>query len=512
MMMAKQVSIRAAFLMPAVILGILLVMAGVSPGKTPDGGTEGTPPKEGVGSAGFEEKSWKGSPGSFVPPPSREMIEEMEADERYRWPQTFSKEGITVEVKVEPVDNQQSAANVLMTGQDVNLQVKITDTASGDVLPGIGPTVWIDTQAPNPALPGDDTNPVSCKNKIQWFLQGSLALRPTIDLNTYYVLTLNKGPNISVIDPLLGYFNSKLITLISLVSPGEDWVLSRDGQRLFVTMPIAKQVAEINTETWKVTANITTGPQPARIAFQPDGRYLWVGNDVAGDEMSPGGVSVIDPDTREVIARVPTGAGHHEIAFSSDSQYAFVTNERDGTVAVIDVRTLRKISSIRSGAFPVSLAYSGLAEALYVADQTEGLITIIDGKRHHVLQTIQANPGFKTIRFSPDGRWGFAVNYNEKLVYIIDASDNRVRHRVQVGERPDQVTFTAGFGYIRATGSDQVYSIQLSLLDKEPRVPALKFPAGKPAEMAPHYALADAMVPTPEDNVVLIANPTDKTV
>ena len=141
-------------------------------GQSQEKGSAEMPKNDGVGSEGFEKKSWKGPPGSFVPPPSRETIAEMEADKRYRWPQTFSKEGITVEVNVQPVDSRQSIPNTLMASQDVNLEVKITDTASGDVLPGIGPTVWIDTQAPNPAFAGDDANPASCKNKIQSFLQG----------------------------------------------------------------------------------------------------------------------------------------------------------------------------------------------------------------------------------------------------------------------------------------------------------------------------------------------------
>ena len=48
------------------------------------------------------------------------------------------------------------------------------------------------------------TEPAQCREKIQSYLTGSLRMRPEVDLNSYYVLTLNKSPDISVIDPLLG--------------------------------------------------------------------------------------------------------------------------------------------------------------------------------------------------------------------------------------------------------------------------------------------------------------------
>ena len=34
----------------------------------------------------------------------------------------------------------------------------------------------------------------------------------------------------------------------------------------------------VDTETFKVAANIDAGTEPTRIVMQPDGRYLWVGN------------------------------------------------------------------------------------------------------------------------------------------------------------------------------------------------------------------------------------------
>src|SRR5262249_46533292 len=109
-----------------------------------------------------------------------------------------------------------------------------------------------------------------CRDLVQSFMQGSLRNRPDIDLNAYYILALNKEPNISVIDPLLGFGSSKLITLVMLESPGADWVLLGDGKTLFVTMPLVNRVAVIDGATWKVATNIDVEGAPSRLAVQPD--------------------------------------------------------------------------------------------------------------------------------------------------------------------------------------------------------------------------------------------------
>jgi YVTN family beta-propeller protein len=422
--------------------------------------------------------------------------------------QIFSKEGITVELSLEPVKKVEGGPEGLMEDEDVALSFKVMDAATGQVLPGLNPAAWIDPGEPRPG----EKESTSCKDKVRWFMQGSLSFRPVIDLNTYYILTLNEKPSISVIDPLLGFYISKLITLVPLKKPGEDWVLTADGQKLFVTMPAAAEVAVVDTTNWKVAANVAAGPNPIRIALQPDGRYLWVGNDVPGSGEGKGGVTVMDPEKLEVRGRIHTGAGHHEMAFSDDNRYAFVTNREDGTVSVIDIRTLEAIKTMRTGPAPVSLDYSGLADALYVADETDGGITVIDGTSHQVLARIEAEPGLKMIRFSPDGRWGFAVNYREDLVHVVDSSVNRVLHHVKTDPKPDRVSFSPAFAYIRPAGSDHVNAIQLSLLEKELKITPLRFPAGQPAERSSHTSPADAIVPTPEGDVVLIANPEDKTV
>jgi DNA-binding beta-propeller fold protein YncE len=417
-------------------------------------------------------------------------------------PQKFERDGVEIEFTIEPVKEPGKPAE-LMEAKEAVVRFKINDKATKTPLSGIKPAVWLTQRDGN-------ADPNVCREKIQSFLQGSLRSRPDVDLNTYFLLALNDESNISVIDPLLGFGSSKLLTLVMLKSPGEDWVQKNSDEKVFVSMPLANQVAVVDTSTWKVVSNIDTGRKPGRVRLQPDERYVWVGNDAArAGEAS--GVTVIDTTTLKVVAQLPTGNGHHEIDFSSDNRFAFVTNEQDGTLSVIDVQKLAKVKDLKTGAPATSLAFSKIGNALYVVNSAEGSITVVDTRSQEIATRIQTKPGISNLRFAPGGRWGFVPNTKENVVYVFDASTNRLAHTITVDKGPDQIAFTDTFAYVRSTESTEVNLIRLSTLSGQPDI--AKFPGGQnaPAD-AEVETSADVMVPAPEGNSVLLANPADATI
>ncbi|HVF22825.1 MAG TPA: cytochrome D1 domain-containing protein, partial [Pyrinomonadaceae bacterium] len=415
-------------------------------------------------------------------------------------PQKIEREGVEVEFTIEPI-GEPGKTSELMEAKEALVRFKIHDKATKTPLSGVKPAVWL-TQSGE-----SGTGEKQCKEKIQSFLQGSLRSRPDVDLNAYYVLALNNEANISVIDPLLGFGSSKLLTLVMLKSPGQDWVQKTRDEKLFVSMPLANQVAVVDTSTWKVVANIDTGAKPTRVRLQPDGKYLWVGNDAATRD-KPSGVTVIDTTTLKVAAQLATGTGRHEIDFSRDNQFAFVTNEQDGTLSVIDIQKLAKVKDLKTG--PVtSVAFSTLGNAIYLVNEAEGSITVVNPRNHQIVSRLQAKPGVRNLRFAPGGRWGFMANPKENAVYVFDASTNRIAHTISVEKGPDQIAFTDTFAYVRSAGSTEVSMIRLATLTAQPDIS--KFPAGQnaPEEAPIDESLADIMVPAPEGSSVLLANPAD---
>jgi YVTN family beta-propeller protein len=416
-----------------------------------------------------------------------------------RLPQIYKSEGISVEFSFAPVA---PGKDELIAGEDGVLRFKIQETSGGKGLSNLRPAAWID-QRQSAAAPGAK----DCREKVQSFLQPSFGKRPTIDLNSYFVLALNTEPNISVIDPLGGFGGSKLFTLIDLRSRGEDWALSADKKRLYVSLPDVNQVAVVDVPGWKVIANIDAGVKPMRVVLQHDGRYLWIGND--GTDEATSGITVFDTVALNAVAHIQTGMGHHEFAFNDEDSFTFVTNKQDGTLSVIDVRQLAKIATVKVGLQPAAIAFSSLSKTVYVVNEGDGTIVAVNARQFGILTRINAEPGLNEIRIPLDGRFGFVINQAKSRLYVFDMSSNRLVHTVPIGPGSDQITFTKQFAYIRSTDSEFVTMLKIADLGKEAAVS--RFPAGQKAPgKSPAPSLASAIVPAPEEGSVLVANPADQ--
>jgi len=416
--------------------------------------------------------------------------------------QQLLHEGIAVEFDLKTIDS----TSEVREGDDVRFRWTVSDTATGEPLAGLYPAAWMDLMQP-----GEKFDPELCIQRVEEFVGGSILAKAELDLNVYYVLALNDDPTISVVDPLFGFGGTKLLALIHLPSLGEDWALSKDARHLFVSMPEANQVAVVATNNWRLLTTLDVGPRPRRMSIQPDGAYLWVALDGAGDGHASG-VAAIDTAELEVTARIATGAGPHEIALSPDSRRAFVSNEGADTVSVIDVFRLEKVADIETGPRPVSIAYSTLAKTAYAAHAGDGTIVAIDGRSLEVVARMSSRPGLGQIRFAPQGRLGFAVNPQTDTVAIIDAAKNRIVQTGLLKSGPDQVAFSEELAYIRHRGSETVLMIPLSEVGEEGRaVPVVDFPGGQtPFGLGRQPSVAPAIVQAPGAVAVLVANPGDE--
>lgn len=444
--------------------------------------------------------SWSGVTGLRAQSPASPAKVKTTSSQSSGSRQKMVFQGVEVEFTIGALATNDAKTAHLMEGEDALLRFQVADAASKTPWSGAKPAVWIARRE------GGEPDPKLCREKIQSYLQGTLRTRPDVDLNAYYLLVLNQEPNISVIDPLLGFGGSKLITLVGLRSPGENWVITKDQSRLFISMPAVNQVAIVDTNTWKVTANVSTGVKPVRLSLQSDEKYLWVGT----DEGPESGVTVIDTITSQVAARIPTGGGPHEIVLSDDNKFAYVTNKAAGTLTVINIQQLAPVADLKVGQSPFATAFSTLSKAVYVIDEPTGQVVVIDSRRQQVVTRLAVETGINTVRFAPGGRYGFAANPTSGSVYIFDAASNRLLHTVPMGKAPDQIAFTKDFAYIRQAGEVDVAMIRLSTIGKELHI--LHFPSGQNSvsESKTPRGLADAIVPTPEGNSVMVANAADR--
>ena len=158
--------------------------------------------------------------------------------------QSFDKEGITVDFSIESLPSANGENPGLVAGADALVSFRVTDKRTGQPITGLRPRAWIDSRKVE-----HTPNETECKDKIRTFMGGLLSARPDIDLNSYSLVTLNHDKTITFINPQVSFNITKLENIIVLPSVGADWVLSKNKEEIYVTLPESSAVAIINTVT-----------------------------------------------------------------------------------------------------------------------------------------------------------------------------------------------------------------------------------------------------------------------
>jgi YVTN family beta-propeller protein len=419
--------------------------------------------------------------------------------------QSVQQNGISINFEIAHMGVPAEARKSFQEGDPVLIRFAIADSVTNGPIQGVNPVAWLDLQRNN-EIPAAN----SCEVKVQKFLTGGLFSRAALDLNDYYVLTLNDDATISVVDPLFGFGTTKLLALIPLAANGYDWVATRDSTRMFVSIPDKNQIAVVDTVTWEVTKYLDAGFKPTRLALQPDGAYLWVAG--GGDAQSS--CAAFRTGSLELAARLTIGKGSHAITASSDSNLVFITNGEDNSVSVIDTRELKSVTDLPVGRGPAAIAYSGLANSVYVSLTDAGAVAAIDAKRVNVTKTIAADPGVAEIACAPGGRYVFVLNRKNDLVQVIDCSLNEIVQAGHVGKAPFQISFTNDFAYVNHIGTADVSMISLAAIGRKGSpLSVVTFPGGQQALGATSTnSPAARVVQASGENAVLVANAPDKQV
>ena len=420
--------------------------------------------------------------------------------------QSFNYQGIQVSFDMIHLDEGKKVG-FFEEKDNVVIQFAISDTISGKGLSGAYPAAWLSRDY---LIENAD-----CKSKIESFLTGSILHRPDLDLNVYYVLTMNEDASINVVDPLFSYGGTQLLNRIVLNSPGMDWALTDDQNYLFVSMPAAKQVAIIKTSTWEIIKNIDLPGVPVHVDLQADEAYLWVGLVTENkDEEIESGVAVINVSNQELTKVIPTGIGWHEMAISDDNQWAFVSNGQSKTLSVIDIHELQIKKQVELEDPPTAVVWSPLAKAVYVGHKSAGKISVVDGTNFSLTKKVELKIGIEQLTFAPGDRYCFVVNPYEDEVSILDASTNKIVQIADMESEPDQVNFSDGIAYVRHRNSETILMIPLGAIGQEGMpVNVIDFPGGQnPAGKTAYPSVAPGIVQAAGESAVLVANPWDKTV
>jgi YVTN family beta-propeller protein len=132
----------------------------------------------------------------------------------------------------------------------------------------------------------------------------------------------------------------KLTKKIQVGSDPEEFDISRDGTRLYVSNEDVKTASVVNIATGKVEHIVTLAQEPEGVAVAPDGKSLFVTCETGGD------VFVIDTATFKVTGQLKVGPRPRSVAFMQGGKFAVVPSESAGNLYVIDTAQNKVVKTI----------------------------------------------------------------------------------------------------------------------------------------------------------------------
>ena len=223
---------------------------------------------------------------------------------------------------------------------------------------------------------------------------------------------------------------------VTRVLPGgsdpENFDISADGTRLFVSNEDAGVASVVDIASGKIVSSVRVGREPEGVRVQPDGKAVWVTGETDHN------VTILDAATGKRLSAVSVGKRPRGIAFTPDGKRAYVTCEVDGTVWVIDVhaRKVLKTLTMPTGSKPMGVAVSPDGSRIYVSTGRGGTVQAINTGTNAIVGAVEVGKRPWGIALTADGRKLYTANGPSNDVAVVDTQTLKVIGRIQVGEVP----------------------------------------------------------------------------
>src|SRR5208282_370160 len=204
------------------------------------------------------------------------------------------------------------------------------------------------------------------------------------------------------------------------------------------------------------TADGTGTSYPAGLAFSPNGKFVYVAEDV-GDRLA-----VVNTATGEITQRFSTDHYPYGVALTANGE-VFVSAWGGSTVSrfrILPDGSLAYLGRIEVGRHPSALAASGTT--LYVTLAGSDRVAVVDTKLRKVVRYLHdAAPGAPSegstpngVAFSSDGRRLFVAEADNNAVAVVDVATGKLLGRVPtdwyptaIAEAGDQFLVLSGKGH-----------------------------------------------------------------
>ena len=225
----------------------------------------------------------------------------------------------------------------------------------------------------------------------------------------------------------------KLVKALKAGTDPEQFDISPDGKRLFISNEDAASVSVVDLATGKISAKIPVGKEPEGARVSPDGRIVIVTSE------SGNSVAVIDSHTLKVLRTVEVGKRPRDVAFTPDGKVIYVTGESDSSlskVVLAGAEPAQHILNFRPEEHPMGVILDSRRHVLYVSTGRGGTVVVVSPDESKVVADVPVGPRPWGIALSSDGRYLYTANGPSNDVSIVDTSSMKVVDKVSVGHSP----------------------------------------------------------------------------
>jgi len=232
----------------------------------------------------------------------------------------------------------------------------------------------------------------------------------------------------------------KLTGKISAGSDPEEFSLSTDGTKLYVSNEDVKTASVISIATGKVEHIIEVAQEPEGVASAPDGKRFYITCEAGGD------IYAVDTAAYAVIGHFKVNVRPRSMGFMPDGAVAFIPSESTGELNVIDTAHLQvsKVIALPPGSRPMSVKVSADGKKVYVSNGRAGTVAVLDAHSYALLSTIKVGVRPWGIALSPDGKLLYTANGPSNDVSVVDLDANKEIARIKAGSSPWSVAIVPG--------------------------------------------------------------------
>jgi len=225
---------------------------------------------------------------------------------------------------------------------------------------------------------------------------------------------------------VLNVATRQLTGKIKVGSDPEEFAVSPDGRKIYVSNEDVKTASIVDIASGKVEHIILVGQEPEGVAMTPDGNRIYVTCETGGD------ILVVDAHTYKTLAHFNVPPRPRSVDFLSNGTVGFIPSESAGVLNIFDPATFKvtKTITLPQGTRPMRVRAGPDSAKVYVSDGRAGTVTVLDARSYAVENTVKVGKRPWGIVLSPDGKLLFSANGPSNDVSVVDLAQGKEIARV----------------------------------------------------------------------------------